>query len=84
MELSVPDKYRVTITKGMWQDQWPEYFDKFYHHCSRISSDNGWELDTVINYQLKPHGKLIKTNTQGWYLRWDDEKYHTAFVLRWA
>lgn len=40
---------------------------------------------TVINHQLKPMGgRLITTSTQGWYLRWDEEKSHTAFVLKWT
>ena len=78
------DKFCVTVTKGMWQDPWPEYFDNFYKHCSKLSGESGWVLDTVLNYQLRPHGRLIKTKTQGWYLRWDDEKYHNMFVLRWS
>ena len=32
----MPDKFRVTVTKGLWQDQWPAYFDKFYHYCNNI------------------------------------------------
>lgn len=88
----MPDKFRVTVTKGLWQDKWPDYFNNFYIHCQdklnefNLKGTYGSEvlLETVINYELKPHGKLIKTKTQGWYLRWDDEKYHTAFVLRWA
>lgn len=86
------DYYRVTVTQGLWQDKWPNYFNNFYIYCQdRLNELNlkgtyGSEvvLDTVINYELKPYGKLIKTSTQGWYLRWDAEKYHTAFVLRWS
>jgi len=80
----MPDKFRVTVTKGMWQDQWPEYFDKFYKHCQKVAVDNGWQSITVMNTELKPHGRLIQTKTQGWYLRWDNEKYHSLFVLRWS
>ena len=78
------DKFRVKITQGLWKDPWPQYFDNFYSYCVDKSIANEWHVDTVANYELKPHGKLIKTNTQGWYLRWDDEKYHTHFVLRWS
>ena len=78
------DKFCVTVTKGYWQDFWPDWFDNFYKHCSKIANDNDWHIDTVANTELKPHGKLIKTKTQGWYLRWDDEKYHNMFVLRWS
>ena len=80
----MPDNFCVTVTKGLWKDKWPEYFDKFYHHCEAIAKENNWFLGTVMNYELKPHGKLIRTKTQGWYLRWDDEKYHTHFVLKWS
>ena len=78
------DKFCVEVTRGLWQDTWPDYFDKFYKYCQYKALANNWQHDTVMNYELKPHGKLIKTKTQGWYLRWDDPKYHTAFVLRWS
>ena len=91
----MPDKFRVTLTKGMWQDPWPEYFDKFLKHCqdeadgySEVLPDTEYNYEdivgSIINHELKPHGRLIKTKTQGWYLRWDDAKYHTAFVLKWS
>lgn len=80
----MPDKFRVDITRGMWQDPWPTYFDNFYKHCATVATETEWHIDTIMNHQLKPHGRLIKTKTQGWYLRWDSEKYHTAFVLRWS
>ena len=81
----MPDKFRVTVTKGLWQDQWPAYFDKFYHYCNNIATeDTGYSLEQIMNYNLKPHGKIIMTSTQGWYLRWDDEKYHTHFVMSWS
>lgn len=77
------DKFRVEVGRP-WSQPWPDYFEKFYHACQDIAIQNNWHIDTVCNYQLKPHGKLIKTKTQGWYLRWDDPKYHTAFVLKWS
>ena len=80
----MPDMFRVTVTKGMWQDKWPDYFDKFYNHCNDIAHENGHHVNTVINRMLRPHGRLIQTKTQGWYLRWDKEEYHTMFVLKWC
>jgi hypothetical protein len=79
----MPDKFRVEVGRP-WQEPWATYFENFYHHCQDIAMKNDWHIDTVTNYELKPHGKLIKTKTQGWYLRWDDEKYHNMFVLRWS
>lgn len=78
------DKFRVNV--GIpWQQPWPVYFEKFYNECQGIAVENKSNVDTVINYQLKPMGgKLIKTKTQGWYLRWDEEKNHTMFLLRWS
>ncbi len=73
------DKYCVDISR-----HWPDYFENFINHCNDVAHENNWVVDTVINYQLKPHGRLIKTKCQGWYLRWDDKKYHTLFVLKWA
>lgn len=81
----MPDKFRVPITKGLYQYRWPDYFENFYYHCLEIANKNHWMHDTVMNYELKPlGGRLIRTETQGWYLRWDTESAHTAFVLRWA
>lgn len=78
------DKFIVTIPK-LWSDPWPEYFDNFYKHCRDIAHANDWEVGTVMNYQLRPlGGKLVTTKTQGWYLRWDQESNHTAFVLKWS
>ena len=78
------DKFRVEVGRP-WKDPWPEYFENFYKQCIDIASENDWQPETVANYQLAPlGGKLIKTSTQGWYLRWDAESCHTAFVLRWA
>lgn len=79
------EKFRVFITKGYWEDAWPTYFDKFFKHCQGIAKANGWDPGTVMNYELRPlGGKFIATKTQGWYLRWDDEASHTAFVLKWS
>lgn len=79
------DKFRVTLTKGRWQDPWPKYFDNFYRHCQEVREANQWHIDTVINHELRPlGGRLIITKTQGWYLRWNEEASHTMFVLKWA
>ena len=77
------DKFRVDIP-GLWKEPWPTYFDNFWMTCRDEAAEHNWETITVANYKLKPHGKLIQTSTQGWYLRWDDEKYHTHFVMRWS
>lgn len=80
----MPDKFRVDVG-GLWNKPWPAYFDKFYLHCNQVAAENNWNVDTVANYQLKElGGRLIKTSTQGWYLRWDKESSHTAFVLKWT
>ena len=80
----MPDKFRVDIG-NLWHKPWPEYFEKFWEDCSETARINGWDPITVINYQLRPlGGRLITTKTQGWYLRWDKESSHTAFVLKWA
>lgn len=77
-------QFRVDIGTP-WQDQWPNYFDNFLRHCQDIARENGWSTSTVMNYQLRPlGGKLIQTKTQGWYLRWNNEASHTAFVLKWS
>jgi hypothetical protein len=79
----MPDKFRVDVGRP-WQEPWASYFENFYKHCQAIAIKGKYNIDTVANYELKPHGRLIKTKTQGWYLRWDDEKYHNMFVLRWS
>lgn len=73
------DKYRVSIPY-----YWPDWWDNFLRHCDSISNTNGWNIKTVINRQLKPHGKFIDSKTYGAYILWDDPKYHTEFLLRWA
>jgi hypothetical protein len=78
------EKYRVSIPYD-----WPNYWFNFIKHCQVTLAGHGnyhdyRDLDRCINQQLEPHGKFIRTRTQGEYLRWDDPKYHTAFVLRWA
>ena len=79
----MPDKFRVDVG-GLWKEPWPTYFDKFWKHCMDVASENDWLPSTVANYELKPlGGRLITTKTQGWYLRWNDEKSHTMFVLKW-
>ena len=78
------DKFRVSVGHP-WDGFDPGYFKKFWIHCIDIAKANGWAPITVANHQLRPlQGKLITTRTQGWYLRWDEEKYHTMFVLRWS
>jgi hypothetical protein len=80
----MPDKFRVDLGT-LWKFPWPKYFENFYNHCNKIAKENNWEPITVANYQLKPlGGRLVQTKTQGWYLRWDDEQSHTAFVLKWS
>jgi hypothetical protein len=85
----MPDKFRVDVSTR-WQrfaitEQEENYFDRFYDYCVAVADENGWAPITVANYQLRPlGGRLIQTNTQGWYLRWDTESAHTMFVLRWA
>lgn len=79
------DRFRVPITYGNFGEKWPTYFERFFVHCKEIAEANGWMPITVMNYQLRPlGGKLIMTKTQGWYLRWDTESAHTAFVLKWT
>ena len=80
----MPDKFRVDVGTP-WLQPWATYFENFYHHCQNIAIENDWHIDTVINTQLKPlGGKLIKTKTQGWYLRWDEVQNHTFFVMKWS
>ena len=79
------DKFRVAVTTGRYDAKYPSYFCNFLLHCNKIAEENCWDTPTVINHELKPlGGRLITTSTQGWYLRWDEESSHTAFVLRWA
>jgi hypothetical protein len=76
------EKYRVFIPCSA-----PQYWLNFITHCHANLVGNPYdyrELDPFINQQLKPYGKFIRTRCQSDYLRWDDPKYHTAFVLRWA
>jgi hypothetical protein len=78
------DKFIVSLP-SMWSTPWPQYFDNFWAQCTKTAHENGWSPSTVANYQLRPlGGKLVRTKTQGWYLRWDDEQSHTFFVLKWS
>lgn len=78
------DKFRVKLP-AMWKEPWPHYFNNFWEDCRQKGKSGGWSPLQVANYELKPlGGRLITTSTQGWYLRWDDEKYHTHFVLKWS
>lgn len=77
------DKFIVNLP-NLWDNPWPRYFDNFWSQCRNVAQDNGWAPATVANYELRPlGGRLIQTKTQGWYLRWDKESSHTAFVLKW-
>jgi hypothetical protein len=81
-------KYRVFVPED-WYSSSPSYWLNFIKHCEVTLVGHGnyhdyRDLDRYINQQLKPYGKFIRTRTQGEYLRWDDPKYHTAFVLRWS
>ena len=81
------DKFRIDVgIPDNWAEPcWPLYFENFWLACVRSAGKNNWAPITVANYELKPlGGKLIMTSTQGWYLRWDDPKQHTMFVLKWA
>lgn len=79
------DKFRVLITKGIFRDPWPNYFDRFWRDCREKAKEGGWDPLQVANYELRPlGGKLITTSTQGWYLRWDKEESHTFFILKWS
>lgn len=63
---------------------WPEWWENFLHHCNDLAEINNQDVITVINQQLKPHGQYIKQSVLGAFIRWNDPKYHTAFVLRWS
>ena len=79
------DKFRVQVCANVITEEWPTYFRNFWGACMDAAEKNNWLSSTVANYELKPlGGKLMQTSTQGWYLRWDDEKYHTHFVMRWS
>jgi hypothetical protein len=83
------DKYRVDLGYHTWEKPWPDYFHNFWKDCNeyaRGGQGTNWSSAIVVaNHRLrKVGGKLIQTNTQGWYLRWDDEKQHTMFVLKWS
>jgi hypothetical protein len=80
----IRERYIVPVGQ-LWKEPWPVYFNNFWLHCGEVAVTNDWRPITVANYELKPlGGKLIQTSTQGWYLRWDDEKYHAFFVLKWS
>lgn len=78
------DKFRVQLPKT-WMADGNTYFEKFWTHCNDTALANDWSPMTVANYELRPlGGRLITTRTQGWYLRWDREACHTAFLLKWT
>jgi hypothetical protein len=77
-------KHCLTVVNGFEAVTDYDWFAKFYNHCAGIAEQNGWHTDAVVNRELKPYGRLIKTKTQGWYIRFDDEKYHLLFVIKWS
>ena len=88
----VNDKFRVMVRpwkkdeSGFGQYEMSDYFRNFYNYCEDKAYESSWlTAEIVANYELKPlGGRLIKTSTQGWYLRWDNEASHTMFVLKWS
>ena len=63
----------------------PDWWIRFYQYCRDIAWANGWNADTVANYQLRPYGgRKISTRTQGTYLRFDTEAGFTMFLLKWS
>ena len=60
----------------------PDYWENFLHHCNDIARFRDCDVNVVINDELAPYGKYIK-GVMGSYLSWDEQKYHTLFVLRW-
>ena len=77
-------KFRVPIPKS-WKEPWPQYLNNFVDYCNNRARYTGVIVEVIINQELKPlGGKLIKTKTQGWYLRWDKESSHTFFILKWS
>lgn len=63
---------------------WPNWWENFLNHCCDIADAKNCDFITVINEQVKPHGKFIETSMKGSYLSWDHEMYHTEFLLRWS
>jgi len=62
----------------------PDYWENFLNYCNDIAKLNNRDVRSVIDNQLKPNGKYFDNSLLGDYLLWDDEKYHTLFVLRWS
>jgi hypothetical protein len=78
------EKFRVPIPT-LWKEPWPQYWTNFVDHCNNRARYTGVIVEVIINQELKLlGGKLIKTSTQGWYLRWDKESSHTFFILKWS
>lgn len=61
----------------------PDYWENFLHHCNDIAYRTNQSVIQVIQDQLNPNGKYIDGGL-GNFLRCNDEKYHTLFVLRWS
>lgn len=85
--MDIADKYivQLRVNNGPGGAHTPESFDNLYWHCFDVAKQNGWVHDTVMNYELRSlGGRLIRTKTQGWYLRFDDAAGYTAFTLKWS
>jgi hypothetical protein len=82
--MNTDDKFMVEITNpgAGW---YSTYFQKFWWHCDTKARANGQKTVTVANHELQPlGGKLFQTQAGGWYLGWDNEASHTAFILKWS
>lgn len=63
----------------------PDYWENFLHHCNDVARWNDRDVKAVIENELKPHGKIIDwCGREDHFLSWEEEKYHTLFVLRWS
>ena len=61
------------------------WWENFTNHCLKISIDNSWLWETVVNRQLLPYGaRLIEPKTYHPYLRFDRESDFTMCLLRWS
>ena len=75
----IEEKFIYTLPNDM-----PYWWINFHQHCKDIARTNGWLVETVVNYQLKPYGgRKISTRTRGSYLRFNSEADFTMFLLKW-
>lgn len=61
----------------------PDYWENFLNYCNDVANRTNQAVIQVIQDQLNPNGKYIDGGL-GNFLRWDDEKHHTLFVLKWS